>query len=275
MTSDGRKRIDGWINAHHDGLLKPDQQAKFDRAAQSDAELRAELDLQKRIDASLKRQFAPPPADAMLARALAAQTDSPTDAGPAQKGWSNLLVATAVAAGLLIAATLGVVYWLGSQVQSGAPIAREDAPPLHGSLAEVFAQEVENGFKPSWVCRNDMQFALTTYSRFGQGMLLKELPRGTEALGWSYSDCITRKTAHLLARVGGKHAIVFVDESTHDGGQSLPPDSPLNLFKRQVDKLVLYEVTEAKAPALLDAFYVKEIPDEWKKRGPYSRPDQR
>ena len=74
-------------------------------------------------------------------------------------------------------------------------------------------------------------------------------------MGLAYPNTITPRTIALLARVHSEEVVVFVDRVRADPGQSLPQGSGLNLHRRRVGKLVLYELSRLDRPFLLDLFY--------------------
>ena len=279
MSGDRTDKLDKIINAYADGALRPDQLRELKLAAAKNARLRAALKKHAEIDASLKRSFEPPPVETVLNRALGQST--PGEEGPSEsrkrgRRWSSLTKWTAIAASLAVILTgsgWGVYYLYFSE-----PPVKKFAPapiPPYRPLQVVFADTVAEGFKPEWVCKDECQFVMTTYRRFGTGLALAQLPANTEALGWSYSNSISPKTAQLLGRSGDARIMVFVDKAADDKGVELPEDSQLHLFRRVTGDLVLYELSESEKPALLDALQIMAvIPDECRGRSIYDNKNQ-
>ncbi len=267
MSQDKHQSQQRWINAHLDGLLTPEQQASFDRALASSASLREALSLSQRIKESLVRQFDPPDVEQILARVVegASPDDEITAFESPKRFWTRPMKLTAVAAGLVLVLIGGAWMWLHLQTGAGPsrPVAERPVPPQR-MLAEVYEDEVEKGFKPAWLCDNDMDFFLTTYNRFGRGLLLTALPPDIKAMGWTYGLSISTRTAYLLAEVRGEPVIVFIDRVAADPGQAPPDCSLLRYHRRQIGMLVLYEVSPSDKPLLLDYFYDRDLPDEWK-----------
>ncbi|RIK61764.1 MAG: hypothetical protein DCC65_18470 [Planctomycetota bacterium] len=273
-----RAQRERWINAHLDGLLKPDQQEQFRRALSSSKSLRDELETQSRIDESLRRSFAPPSAEDILARATGAK---PAAATPPQKArrrfWTPAVKYTAIAAALLLLAGGGWWTWLSMQ-DAGAPTLQIVKKPeaTSRSLYEVFADTVRQGFKPVWVCENDKQFFQTTYERFGHGLMLAAtLPKDHKALGWSYGISISPTSAYLLCEANGRRSIVFIDKLERDKVARIDTQGDLSLHRREIGEMVLYEVTESSRPQMLEYFYEKdpgEVPDDWKESSRQVRP---
>ncbi|OWY70720.1 hypothetical protein B7486_14030 [cyanobacterium TDX16] len=274
---DKKKQIAKWVNAHADGLLTPEQQAQFDRALASNAYLRNEVAKQARIDEALKRQFAAPSADEVLRRALGEEKAAPqekkakkpkTPKAP-RRDWSPIAKYASLAAAVLLMVGGGWWFWLYQPDIGGQTmVARSsDAPPSgpqSRDLKGVYDETVASGFTPKWVCKTDKQFFLTTYNRFGRGLLLAALPPDIKALGWSYGLAISPKTAYLLADVRGHKTIVFIDDAAYDGKQRPPTDCALYMHYRRIDDLILYEISDLDQPAVLEYFYSKDIPEEWK-----------
>lgn len=254
---DKKKQLAKWVDAHVDGLLKPEQQAQFDRALKSNAYLRAEIEKQKRIDDSLKRQFAAPSAEEVLQRAFGDNNLPTGKPSRRRKSWAPAMKYSAIAAA--VALIVGGGSWVWLTLGGGAV-----TPQPSRDLVAVFHETVDQGFKPNWVCKTDKQFFLTLYNRFGQGLLLAStMPPDIKALGWSYGLAITPKTAYLLADVKGHKSIVFIDEAGYERDWQLPADCKLHLHQRKIGDLILYEVTDLEEPGILEYFYEKELPEEW------------
>ena len=150
------------------------------------------------------------------------------------------------------------LYRIWSFVQP-RPVIDQYAPQPWRSLEKVYHDTVAGGFKPNWVCKNDREFKAAFQRRLGQALLLPPPPPGVAWAGLDYSNSITPQTMFLLTWVRGKEVIVFADRNEFDKGQSLPPESGLHLFRRQVGKLVLYECTPYDQPSVLEEFYIPDI----------------
>lgn len=267
-----------WISAHLDGLLKPDQQEQFNRALASSKSLRDEVERQRQIDDSLRRQFEPPSAEKILARVSGKKPESRELAPKAsRKFWSPAVKYTAIAASLMLVAGGGWWTWVSMQV-SDAPTLQIAKKPeeTSRSLFVVFADTVKQGFKPLWVCETDKQFFQTTYERFGHGLMLAAtMPKDHKALGWSYGISISPTSAYLLCDVKGRKIIVFIDKADRDKGQPVTKEGDLRLHHREIGEMVLYEVSDSSRPQMLDYFYEKdatEVPADWKESSRQVRP---
>lgn len=258
------------VDAWHDGLMTPDQRADFERRMQSDATLRAEVDQQTRIDAALKRAFAPPTAPKLNLDRPAlklAQPPSTPDKVPPPAPAQRTSTATrpvlrrpfAIAAALLLAAG---VFWAVRQL--GSESESVWIGPTQRTVASLYKREVTHGLEPAWVCSDDQEFAATFALRFDQGLTLAALPTGVEALGISYNQVVGTNALHLLARVQGQPVIVLIQRADATPTEpTLANDSGLHLFPHKIGLLTLYEVTPLDTPQLLERFELIDVPQKW------------
>jgi hypothetical protein len=244
------------IDAYLDDLLDETERAAFERRLESDARLRAEVEGQRRIDGALGRLFAPPLGDGLASRiaTLAATDRRPVVRMPARVSrWRRFAIAAALVIGVV------GLYRLWDFVRPSQPTGRY-APQAWRSFETVYRDTVSRGFKPNWVCKNDREFVTAFRRQLGQALLLLPPPPGVAWAGLDYCNSITPQTMFLLAWVQGEKVLVLADQAASDRGQTLPPESRLHLFRRQVGNLVLYECTPLDQPYVLDNFY---IPDLW------------
>ncbi len=249
MTPQDRPERGSQLDAYLDGLLTGPEREAFERRIEGDAELRNEMARQRRIDASLARMFAPPAMNDLLARAEGNGAAGPVRAPVKPRrsgGWIPLAAAAAVA----VAGASVWWYWdtLTSDQPGHGPVVQSRP------LDEVYHKLVADGFHVDWECPPE-QFRETFSYRMDQPMLLADASQDITPLGLAYRTSITPFTIVLLARVEGKPVVVFADRIAKDPGQNVPASSGLHLFKREVGKLALYEVTPLEAPRLLDLFY--------------------
>ncbi len=237
------------IDRYCDGLLQGQDLEAFEEQAKRDPGLREELVQQRRIDESLRRQFAsssPRSTAAELRRSLATQESRPM-ANSASLGRRRWLIVAA-----LIAIGAGAAWQAWDYFKPGTVVY---PPKPHRTLVQQYQETINAGFKPDWVCETEEEFANTFRKRLRQKLLLGQLPSGAAALGISHCNTISRRSLMLLARVEGKEVIVFVDRVDRDSSQEDPKIAGLNLFNRQVGKLILYELTPMAKPILLEHFY--------------------
>lgn len=229
------------MEAYLDGRMTEQDRLDFEHRIGTDPDLRAEVERQHAIDAALRRVLDPPPP-----RRLDALVDEVMRRADRARPRRVLPVAAAVAAAALGA----LLIWQTLGVRGGRGY---EAPPWR-SLETVYRDEAAGSFEPRWVCETDAEFAAIFGDRFGQRLLLRDLPGGVESVGLSYCHSLSTGTTYLLARAGGSPVVVFVDRIERDHRPApLSPD--LHLHRRTIGQLVLYEVSTQESPVLLDRFY--------------------
>ena len=95
MSDSSAHDSDRKLDAYLDGLMETAERESFEREIERDAELRAQVEAQSLIDASLKRVFAPP--------ASAAPPCGATGGAPPQKQWAARPLPASVAVPLAAA----------------------------------------------------------------------------------------------------------------------------------------------------------------------------
>ncbi|MDX2132821.1 MAG: hypothetical protein SFY69_12295 [Planctomycetota bacterium] len=229
-----------------DGLLAPPERDAFERRVQSEPVLRDALAQQRALDAAISRLYAYPESAAANPTApVPAPTPAPaTEAGPGpfrltrRLGWLSGL-----AAAIVIASIALFLYQ-----PSGLTFREPDA---------LYAQYQAAGFKPAWKCENDQEFADAVAFYLGSAVVVPQATPGVEVIGWSYADefgkgtPISQQTLSLFTRVEGQNVLVLMDRAERDRRLSVDPDSGLRLFRREVNNLVLYEVTPLDRPRVL------------------------
>ena len=209
-------------------------------------------EVEQLIDASLRRLFVPP-AQPVLDRIVDRAVERIRPAvRPGFRSIRRLAAAAAIAAALVG----GWQIWRAVGPGAGAPAAYRHQP--WRSLDTVYRDTVAGGFEPAWVCADDREFTLTFRSVHHQGLLLAETPPHIAAVGLSYCNSITPRTICVMARVHGEPVIVFVDGVERDTGQT-HPSGGLNVFRRQIGRLVLYELSPLAEPSVLPLFYDPDV----------------
>lgn len=229
------------LERHLDGALTPQERAAFERLVSEDAGVRAELELQRRVDRSLERLFARETAGESAA--VPKRGGGGRAAGDRHGGvwWRAAAAAAVMAAGV----------W-------GATAAwdRLSRTPLE----RVYARTVAAGFVPEVVCTTDEEFAAWTHRNFGHALSLADRPEGLELVGWSYARTLSTYTGVLLARVQGEEVLVVMDFLKKDAAQPEPRDDGMRVFRRELGGLVLYEVTPRERAAIVDRLVQVEPP---------------
>ncbi len=250
------------LDAHLDRRLDAAGRQAFDERLASDPAARAEVALQARIDAALRRQVRPGTSAPVFNRVQAAERAGRVLALQRRHRW---IVRVRLAAAAVLLLAVGTGFWWGwlREPDSHAVDAQGYAVQPWRTFEMVYHDEVAGGFKCDWECKTDREFAGTFHKRFGQGLLLGQLPAGVRTLGLSYCNTLSKKTVILLATVDDAKVLVFIDQPGHYDDATISGNSNLHLFKRQVGKLILCELTPLDQPRLLDAFYEPQVPPDW------------
>jgi hypothetical protein len=122
---------------------------------------------------------------------------------------------------------------------------------------EVYREQVANGLKPSWTCKDNKEFGDYFQGRLGHRLWLKfeEVPAVTKLLGVSFTGGVSETTIGVLAKVEDQPVIVLADRAaTRWEHPMLKYAQGLHVYQRQVGQLVLYEVSPFSEPRLLDLF---------------------
>jgi len=207
-----------------------------------DAGLRAALESQRAVDASLRASFAVPPGFESLA---AAALDRAVPVGPsggksilARIGWMRIAALVAIVA--LGAVVITMRQWAKTAYPVESPIV-------------AYQSIVHGGFRPYEVCTDDEEFARYTKKYLGKALVVKSFP-GLALVGWdNRHNVLSIETDSLLATVDGVQVVVFMDRE--ENARSLPRRGEgLNVFKRTVAGVVLVEVTPLKEAKVLPGF---------------------
>lgn len=254
-----------WLDLYLDDLLEGEDRARFEAQMEQDATLREQVALQRRIDLSLKSQatfdpsklrfdapgragaasVAPEKARSFgplepLPRTAPVQAERPRKIGPGRWRWYG------VAAALLLSAA-GLYRYA-----TGGPDEVKFMEP-----AALYARMQATGFTPEFVCKDDAEFAGAVSKRLGSGLLVAQAP-GLNVLGWAYGQDYSGRivgpdTLVLMTRLDEKHnVLVLMDKLSSDRRLCIPKDTGLHLFRREVGKLVLYEITPLNEPRVLE-----------------------
>jgi len=243
--------IEGYLS----GNLAEADRREVERLLREDPSFRAAVEAQRQIDERLRGMFAP---GEPLSRAeiLSAAQDAGDAETPVKSGRFKLDRRQLV--GLAAAVVVGAVaIWrLAGFFEEPEIPPYAQQPPR--TFAEVYEDEVADDLEPDWVCENEQEFAEAYRKRLGRPLVLAQVPPNIVATGLAYSNSVSPYTVHLLTRVDGEPVIVFADKLRRDNPQSLPEGSHLNLFRSELDELVLYEVTPFDEPRVMEFLSVKE-----------------
>ncbi len=210
--------------------------------------------LEARVDDVLRRMIVPPSPERLSAIATRAIEDAarPEPARDVARRHFTRRT-TAMAAGLAAAIAGAWLAW-----SALAPRAARTSPydTAWRSFETAYRDWTAPGFKPQWVCRDQAEFAETFRGTLHQPLTLGTLPPGTETLGMVVCNSLSPRTTCVVGRSAGEPVVVFVDRIERD--VAVTPPSGLNMFRHEIGRLVLYEVSALPAPVLLYAF---QVPD--------------
>jgi hypothetical protein len=161
-----------------------------------------------------------------------------------RRNWIQL----AVAATLLIAT--GVGLWFGNSGGNDTVFFKPR------SVALIYNETVERGFRPNYNCEEPLRFANTFEKEVGTPMALAELPEGLEMLGLSTLGGASRNTIAMLSKVNGQNVIVFVEQTGHGDFETAIDDAGtgLNIFVEEINGLTFIEVTPLNAAFMIEHF---------------------
>lgn len=247
--------------------MSPAERASFEAGLDADPQWCDADGIPEVIRESIQRGFTVPPLDASILSQVFALTQAETTGlndvtDPRQpnkpaigRGWpmhgSRALRVYAVAAAACLIWSVVIWQWRGT-----LPVVPFFAPQ---SLVALHVRTVSEGFTPYYICDNPIRFAQTFAARQGVPLKLADLPEGARMLGLSYLGGLSRDTTAMLGEASAQPVMVFVDRLRTDRRQGTPrPSRGLRVFRRQLESLVLYEVTPLDHPTFLDAFQVTD-----------------
>ena len=259
-------QFDQRLDAYIDDLLAGDERAQFEQRISGDPQAAVMVRLRRELNVQIRRAFEPPPVPAWATAPrlgelrsrlngrvavpvpMARRAPQPIAVPRRRLPWSRQLAAAAA----IVLAAVGM--WLAWQsIRPSAPTGY--ASGEWRSLEQAYA-ELE---QPEWVCDSDAEFLATFVGRFGQPLLFTEPPGEPCMAGLAYCHSISRDTVCMVGSADEtSRIVVFIDRLEKNTKPSLPADSGLHLHRRELGKLVLYEVSPKDHPILLNWFYIPE-----------------
>ncbi len=216
------------IDAFLRGEMTPADRGAFEREMLKDPALRAEVELERRIDERLRAIYAPPAMATVPARVRV----------PTARPWTRIAMGMAAAIALVAAG----VYFTVLRV-----------PGPGGTRADVILASMErNGFEPVWECKDDEEFRRYTQEKFGQAFTVAQ-DANVRVVGWHYCTGVLSDDAGvMLVELGGSdRAIVVVDRRANDRRVEVDAASGARVHRLRVGDAVLYEVSKRAEPAVL------------------------
>lgn len=230
--------LDRWL----EGTMETSERVAFEEWLAEHPELQSEIDLDHRLVASLRNQFAPPTPNPQLWQHLLIDQPHPAqDVRPRlRRQW--------IAIGAFLAAC---VAWILVARQLSSPASVEPVF-VRRPLVDVYRETVSTGFQPYYDCRDPERFAQVFQERQGLALKLAQLPADRRMLGLSYPGGLSRLTTGMLCEVNGQPVMVFIDRLGDDVKQGDHALDGLHVFRQVLESLVLYEVTPWNEPRMLD-----------------------
>lgn len=238
------------LELYLDGLLGAAEAREFEHNLSDHPEWQRAIGLQRRINMRITREFVPEDRSQRILDAIRELAPAAMRAGGRSQSWLKRLRRPALVAACL--AMIAVGGWQTWVFLAPQPKFDVYGPMPWRTIAEVYQHSVKGRFKPAWKCEDNEQFANFVSERFGQPLVLATLPAGVEALGWSYSNSLSTKSAHILCKSGETRFLVFVDrtENVQEKAVVVPPDS--KMFRREIGALSAIEITPIDRPTLID-----------------------
>lgn len=237
----------------------------------------SDLELDQRIDLSIRRTFAPPSVPNLSF--LAEHFNSKTAATPSSNlaktaelamavrdehntvgsssvvssrpiGDNQASVSQAPSRNKLRLAMIGLaaaITWIvvGSQFYGSWRSKNQTVAFQPRPLTELYQACVADGFRPYWVCEDEQLFASTFKDRQGVALNLQGLPASSKMVGLSYLLGISRQSTSVLAMTDDSPIIVFVDRLENDRkiDTGYIDGDDLHVTRIVRDDLVFYEVS--------------------------------
>lgn len=199
--------------------------APDDLARLAGGDAKAHLQVQARIDESLRRMFADETAGGAFTRASSRS---------AFTRW----IPWAAAAVVLLAGLAAWRVWTVSH--------RPDV------LGPLYKTTVASGFVPEVVCTTDDEFANWCRAYLRQPLYVTSRPDGIQYVGWNKGRVISPISGVLLVRVDRDPVVVVLERSDR---QTVVPgkvaDTSLHRFERRIGDVILYEVTPRDHASIL------------------------
>lgn len=223
--------IESRLDEYLDGLLAGEELVAFERALAGSPELRAEVDLHREVEASIRRSMS--------------RTNEADEVAPPRRAERGPRWFAAAAAITVVGAT--VLWFAASRL-------------IETEIEGVYRRTLAAGFVPQFECTTDDQFRSWVWGNYQQSVQPAADHAGVEFVGWTYSQALGPYTALLLARVDGEEVVVFMQSVERMPGNEPtgPILSGLNMHRRDMGKLRFYEVSPLSRPAVLDV--LREVP---------------
>jgi hypothetical protein len=174
------------LDAYLDQLLSNEARLAFESGLERDADLRHKVQVQQIVDEALRRLFAPPAVDRVLANAHSAlAVESGAEGGGDRsarrpsKARSILGIAAVIVLGSIGAYRLWSYF--NPSVHDGRYFRTNQL-----AMDTIYHNKLADGFRPDWKCESDEEFIRTFKHQLFQPLVLMTAPPGVDMVGLGY-----------------------------------------------------------------------------------------
>jgi len=246
MTDFDAHRPDESLERYLDGMLNDEELIEFEKQLQSDERLRLKVEQHQAFNEHLRKSVVPtqPTVKSLESLLIERKTSVTKDSlSPSatldQKFRRRLLVGT-----FSVLAAVAAAWLIATSLNGGKKVTPffEQRP-----LAMIYAETVEQGFRPYYVCEDQERFARTFRRRQKIALELQETPADRRMVGLSYIGGLSRDTTAMLAYADDKPIVVFVDRKNFDNEPLLSQRNEklanLHVHRSELADLVVYEIS--------------------------------
>lgn len=235
------------------GELSADERSQFDAMLNAQPELRAQAELQQRIDAGLRSLAMPPDHIDVLRRrdgddAVVPPSQSGDERRRVVPSPASLWLRRFAVAAMVMLGAFGV--WRTWEVIRPQPAPYPDSGPRRSPEA-AYHEIIAAGYEPAWVCKDDQEFVDNVRNKLGEPFIVAPRDPAVRVLGLAYANTISRWTVLILTYVDGQPVVVFADRKLSDRGMPTPESPELKWHRREFGSLVLYELSPFAEPRVL------------------------
>lgn len=259
------------LERYLDGQLDERERRIFEKSLDVDPVLREHLQMQQRIDASLRAQFAPPEIAAVSTpledstrswtASMAPNSSLDVDYNAAGAAASLPRVAGVVPApkpakriSWLRVAALVVLSVSGYFAYTSLLTNRPLPSPTYITAAAAYSNEVASGMQPYTICTTSEAFAAYTKERLGTALAI-EPTVGLTLIGWNYGQFVySRDTISMLAKYNDQPVVILMDKATST--PKCGSNGELDQASRAIGGVLLHEIRPKGLPSVLDRFKI-------------------
>lgn len=244
------------LERYLDGQLDERERRVFEKSLESDPTLREHLELQAKIDASLKRQTSPTPRfeAAHLIESPTPALNADVPAIPSAPAAHKRARSEARISWLRVAALVAIAmggYFLYDTFVASRPVTFP-MTNIRVTPAAAYANEVKNGMQPYQICTNSDEFAQYTKERLGAALAIEPV-QGLTLIGWTYNNRVySDKTVTMLASYNDQPIVILMDHAEEPAERSC--DVSLDESTTTVAGVFLHEVRPKGVPSILAHF---------------------